>query len=85
MGLGLRGLLWPQITSNSPPFFRVAEYDFFLVAEWIHFTLFGIILPTIKLKVYTFWWLMNSATTSLYKSLKGSPKGPKDPIIRYSG
>ena len=32
-----------------------------LVAEWIHFTLFGIILPTIKLKVYTFG-LMNSAT-----------------------
>ena len=27
------------------------------VAEWIHFTLFGIILPTIKLKVYTFWGL----------------------------
>ena len=26
---------------------------FYLVAEWIHFTLFGIILPTIKLKVYT--------------------------------
>ena len=25
-----------------------------LVAEWIHFTLFGIILRTIKLKVYTF-------------------------------
>ena len=25
-----------------------------LVAEWIHFTLFGIILPTLKLKVYTF-------------------------------
>ena len=24
-----------------------------LVAEWIHFTLFGMILPTIKLKVYT--------------------------------
>ena len=24
-----------------------------LVAEWIHFTLFGITLPTIKLKVYT--------------------------------
>ena len=24
-----------------------------LVAEWIDFTLFGIILPTIKLKVYT--------------------------------
>ena len=28
-----------------------------LVAEWIHFTLFGLILPTIKLKVYTFWVL----------------------------
>ena len=28
-----------------------------LVAEWIHFILFGIILPTIKLKVYTFWGL----------------------------
>ena len=25
-----------------------------VVAEWIHFTLFGIMLPTIKLKVYTF-------------------------------
>ena len=25
-----------------------------LVAEWIHFTLFGIILPTMKLKVHTF-------------------------------
>ena len=25
-----------------------------LVAEWIHSTLLGIILPTIKLKVYTF-------------------------------
>ena len=25
----------------------------YLVAEWIHFTLFGIILPTIKRKVYT--------------------------------
>ena len=33
-----------------------------LVAEWIHFTLFGKILPTIKLKVYTFLGLMNSAT-----------------------
>ena len=28
-----------------------------LVAEWIHFTLFGIMLPPIKLKVYTFWGL----------------------------
>ena len=26
-----------------------------LVAEWIDFTLFGIPLPTIKPKVYTFW------------------------------
>ena len=25
-----------------------------LAAEWIHFTLLGIILPTIRLKVYTF-------------------------------
>ena len=24
------------------------------VAEWIHFTLFGIVLPTLKIKVYTF-------------------------------
>ena len=29
--------------------------DIGLVAEWIHFTLLGIILPTIKLKEYTFW------------------------------
>ena len=28
-----------------------------LVAEWIHFTLLGVILPTIELKVYTFWVL----------------------------
>ena len=33
-----------------------------LVAEWIHYTLFGIELPTIKLKVYTFGGLLNSAT-----------------------
>ena len=25
----------------------------YLVAEWIHFTLFGIVPPAIKLKVYT--------------------------------
>ena len=25
------------------------------VAEWIHFTFLRIVLPTIKLKVYTFW------------------------------
>ena len=34
----------------------------FLVAEWIQFTLFGILSPTIKLKVCTFGGLMNSAT-----------------------
>ena len=33
-----------------------------LVAEWIHFTLFGIISPTLKLNVYTFGGLVNSAT-----------------------
>ena len=27
----------------------------YLVAEWIPFTLFGIISPTIELKVYAFW------------------------------
>ena len=27
------------------------------VSEWIRFTLFGIILPTIILQVYTFWGL----------------------------
>ena len=34
----------------------------FLVAEWIHFTLFGMVSPTINPKVYTFGGLMNSAT-----------------------
>ena len=40
MVLGLKGLLYNN-----------------LVAEWIHFTVLGdnITLPTIKLKVYTFW------------------------------
>ena len=28
-----------------------------LVAEWLHFTLLGIISPTIKPKVQTFWVL----------------------------
>ena len=41
---------------------RMQKSLFYLVAEGIHFALFGIILPTIKLKVYTFWGLMNSAT-----------------------
>ena len=56
----------------------VSQLGFNLVAEWIYFTLLGIISPTIKLKVYTFgdnithyktknvhfWGLMNSATQS---------------------
>ena len=33
---------------------REVRQGFFLVAECIHFTLFGIILPTIKRKLYTF-------------------------------
>ena len=43
-----------------------------LVAEWIHFTLFGIRLPTVKLKVYTFGGLMNSATKTLCVPGSGS-------------
>ena len=67
---------------------------FTIVAEWIHFTLFGIILPTIKLKVYTFGGLtlnpkplnlnpepglMNSAT----KYYQGSRLGLR--ILWYRG
>ena len=37
--------------------FRAVGLLLNLVAEWIHFTLFGIILPTVKLNVYTFWGL----------------------------
>ena len=40
-----------------PTFIASCLHDIILVAEWIHFTLLGIILPTIKLKVYTFWGL----------------------------
>ena len=36
------------------------------VAEWIHFTLFRIVLPTIKLKAYAFGGLMNSATKRVH-------------------
>ena len=42
-----------------------------LVAGWMHFTLFGIIFPTIKLKVYTCWGLMNSATKEWRVGLPG--------------
>ena len=49
---------------------------FNVVAEWIHFTLFGIIFPTIKLKVYTLGGLMNSATKSI---VGGQPPGGMRP------
>ena len=39
---------------------------FILVAEWIHFTLFGIISPTIRPKVH-FLGLMNSATNMVWR------------------
>ena len=43
-----------------------------LVAEWIHFTLFGILLPTTHYKTESlhFWGLMNSATKILYPQLE---------------
>ena len=47
-----------MIIGYFDPWGRVGPYSLvFLVAEWIHFTLFGVILPTITLKVYTFWGL----------------------------
>ena len=48
--------------SDAPIQPEVSNPRPYLVAEWIHFTLLGIIVPTIKLKVYTFSGLMNSAT-----------------------
>ena len=42
---------------SGPPSAIVSLGIYFLVAERIHFTLFGIVLPTLKLKVYTFWGL----------------------------
>ena len=47
---------------QSESFELVVGFQVSIVAEWIHFTLFGIIVPTIKLKMYPFWGLMNSAT-----------------------
>ena len=45
----------------------------YLVAEWTHFTFFGIILPTIithyktKIKVYTFWGIaLKPCISALY-------------------
>ena len=40
---------------GSTPWLEPARFNsrlMFLVAEWIHFTLFGIILPTTKPKVF---------------------------------
>ena len=57
---------YPLLTGRGPV--MTCEFAFksclrlSLVAEWIHFILFGILLPTRKLKVYTFGGLMNSAT-----------------------
>ena len=56
---GLRGLGFRAVSDLG---FRVQDLVSDLgfrvvVAEWIHFTLFGIMLPAIKLKVYTFWCL----------------------------
>ena len=46
-----------------------------LVAEWIHFTLFGIMIPTIKAESVHFWGLMNSATKFLKGIYNGSQRG----------
>ena len=45
------------LTFLAVNFYKMIYSKEALVAEWIHFTLCGIILPTIKLKVYTFWGL----------------------------
>ena len=44
-----------------------------LVAEWIHFALFGIVLPHYKTKSVHFFGLMSSATKL---SLKLKPRTP---------
>ena len=66
MGITVYSLLWVMQDFDHQqyqPFSRkpsipvvasVAPYAQTLVSEWIHFTLFGIVLPTMKLKVYTF-------------------------------
>ena len=57
-GLGCEGLAGVRCFGTSDGGSRASEVMILsLVAEWIHFTLFGILLPTIKLKVYTFWGL----------------------------
>ena len=49
----------------------VASLKADLVAEWIHFTLFGIISPTIKTKSVHVLELMNSATKQTIGRLVG--------------
>ena len=43
----------------------VLGFTAFFVAEWIHCTLFWIILPTIKLKVYSFGGLWTQQLSNL--------------------
>ena len=54
-GIGLM-VCGSGLTERVPRFGKARwELQNILVAEWIHFIFFGIILPTIELKVYTFW------------------------------
>ena len=48
------------LTFLAVNFYKMIYSKEALVAEWIHFTLCGIMLPTIKLKVVHFLGLMNS-------------------------
>ena len=50
------GNVWASIITNTVLGVPDCKCSI-LVAEWMHFRLFGIILPTINLKVYTFWGL----------------------------
>ena len=59
-GRGLLSIFEPR-RCYSHTVYTAVGIILYLVAEWIHFTHFGIMLPTIKLKVYTFGGLMNSA------------------------
>ena len=56
-----RVFVWDELQRDFPSEARRAESKFWccdyhltVVAEWIHFTLFEIILPTVKRKVCTF-------------------------------
>ena len=56
--LGLAGPVFVPGFRAEFPIGILPEKGFvFLVAEWIHFILFGVIVPTIQLKAYTFWGL----------------------------